>query len=57
MKQFILHTLKGSSMVFYKIITADSFIIQSRHIKVIRDNIQISHFPARYFSIEKLDTE
>jgi hypothetical protein len=54
MKRFILHTLKGNSMIFYKVIEADCFIIESRHIKIIKDNNQISHFPARYFSIEEI---
>jgi hypothetical protein len=54
MNRFILHTLKGNSMIFYKVIEADCFIIESRHIKIIKNNKQIAHFPARYFSIEEL---
>jgi hypothetical protein len=54
MKKFILHTLKGNSMIYYKTIEADYFTIESRHIKIIKDNSQISHFPARYFSIEEV---
>jgi hypothetical protein len=56
MNRFILHTLKGNSMIFYKVIEADCFIIESRHIKIIKNNKQIAHFPARYFSVEELIT-
>jgi len=55
MKKFMLHTLKGNSMIFYKVIEADCFIVESRHIKILKDNTLICHFPARYFSIEEID--
>jgi hypothetical protein len=54
MKQFILHTLKGNSMIFYKVIEADYFVIESRHIKIVKNNVLICYFPARYFSIEEI---
>lgn len=55
MKLFILHTLKGNSMIFYKLIKADIFIIENRHIKIMKNGVQVGHFPARYFSIEELE--
>lgn len=42
-------------MIFYKLIKADNFIIESRHIKIMKNGVQVGHFPARYFSIEELE--
>ena len=47
---------KGNTIQYYKTIECDSWFVKGRHISILKDKKQIIHLPARYFTIEQLDT-
>jgi hypothetical protein len=47
-----INICKGKEIKEYAIIEIDYYQINNNHLALFKNNIQIAHYPARYFSVE-----